>query len=371
MAYLGTRRFCFSLLSAIGLTAFAVIEASSISVMSYNVENLFDLENDPRVSDDEFTPDGDAEWTAEKLHQKLTNLSQVILAVKNEDGSRCPDVLGLVEIENREILDHWRKNYLGQCRYRHLVINRHTEDEPVRDDRRGIKVALLSKLKLAGQPAKYLAYEGGRYLLEVPLELNGNRLVVLVNHWKSRIGGGEDRRALGAKVLRARFEEWNNLDPYADVVAMGDFNDEPEDDSMLKILGITDDLSFWDRDLTQAFIWNTSFEEFNLRQKLKEAQELIELGEPLKLEEVERYWRQKRGTYYFHRDSKFFQLDHLLVSRGLLDSRGFQYKAKSFRVIQPLGFTDQNGAPIPYKSSKNGAVGGASDHFPIMIRLDY
>jgi endonuclease/exonuclease/phosphatase family metal-dependent hydrolase len=358
---------CFVL----SLSIWAEAQASSISVMSYNIENLFDLENDPRISDDEFTPSGAAEWTEEKLHQKLQNLSKVVTAVRNEDGSRCPDVLGLMEVENREILEHWRTNYLSECRYRHLVINRHTDDEPVRDDVRGIKVALLSKLKLGGQPAKYLAYEGGRYILEVPLELNGRRLVVLVNHWKSRIGGGEDKRALGAQTLRSRFEEWNQIDPYTDIVAMGDFNDEPEDASFVKTLGLTSNRNAKDEDLSQAFIWNTSFDEFNLKQKLQEAQELIDLGEPIKLEEVEKFWRQKRGTYYFHRESKFLQLDHLLISRGLLDSRGFQYIPKSFRVIQPLGFTDQNGAPIPYKSSKRGAVGGASDHFPIMIRLNY
>lgn len=353
------------------LTTAVSIQAGTISVMSYNVENLFDLENDPRTNDDEFTPEGRAEWTAEKLVQKLQHLTQVVKSVRNSNGSRCPDVLGLVEVENREILEYWRTHFLGECQYRQLVINRHYEDQPIEDDRRGIKVALLSKLKLAGQPATYLPTQGGRYILEVPLELNGRYLVALVNHWKSRSGGGEEKRIEAAKVLRHRFEFWNQHHPYYDVIAMGDFNDEPENESFTKALLVNDRIEDVELNLEQAFIWNTSFDEMHLERRLEEARELQRQGHPIDLEEVERYWRRMRGTYYFSRDNRFNQLDHILISRGLLQRAGFYYEARSFKVVRPAKFTTPEGYPIPYRPEPGGATGGASDHFPVIVTLRY
>ena len=35
-------------------------------VVFYNLENFFDLENDPDVLDDEFTPEGPKKWTKDK-----------------------------------------------------------------------------------------------------------------------------------------------------------------------------------------------------------------------------------------------------------------------------------------------------------------
>lgn len=356
-------------------SALISLSAGQITVMSYNVENLFDTINDPRVSDDEFTPGGKAEWTEEKLKAKLEHLGHVVTAVKNEDGTFCPTILGLVEVENRAVLEFWKKNYLAECNYTTTMIHDHGSG-PVEDDRRGIKVALLSKLPLQKRfpddPEEFLPHSGGRYILEAQLRLNGMPLIVLVNHWKSRIGDGAQKRLEAGKVLRTRFEFWNQVDPQSDIIAMGDFNDEPEDVSFLNGARVQDDLSLLDDDLNQAFIWNTSFDSFNLRRILAEAKDANDLGDHIDLGELERLVRQKRGSYYFKRDKKFNQLDSILVSRGLLNSSGgFKYIAKTFKVVRPLGFVNVGGAPIPFGTQDDGIFGGASDHFPVLVRLNY
>lgn len=364
------------------VTAGLSLQAGEISVMSYNVENLFDTENDPRIGDDEFTPGGKANWTEEKLQAKLQHLAHVITAVTNEDGTRCPTVLGLVEVENRAVLNEWRNKYLSECKYVTAMIHDHQPDERIIDDGRGIKVALLSKLKVAKRspddPEEFLPHSGGRYILEAQLTLNGMPLVVLVNHWKSRIGDGAQKRLEAGKVLRSRFEYWNQIDPYSDVIAMGDFNDEPEDVSFVNGARVQDDLSMREDNLDQAFIWNTSFEEFNLRRILAWAKEANDLGDHIDLAALERSTRQKRGSYYFKRDRKFNQLDSILVSRGLLNSQGFEYLfaannggKRNFRVVRPLNYYNDAGAPIPFGVQDDGVFGGASDHFPVMVRLTY
>ena len=52
----------------------------------YNLENLFDIYNDPAKNDEQFLPDGQNKWTAEKYAQKLKNMAQVIRAMKDENG---------------------------------------------------------------------------------------------------------------------------------------------------------------------------------------------------------------------------------------------------------------------------------------------
>src|SRR6266542_1970418 len=73
-----------------------------IRIMSYNTENLFDTYDDPLTSDEDFTPTGRMHWTNEKYHHKLLNIYKVIAGV---GGWQPPEVIGLVEIENRKVLN--------------------------------------------------------------------------------------------------------------------------------------------------------------------------------------------------------------------------------------------------------------------------
>ena len=73
-------------------------------VVFYNLENFFDLENDPDVLDDEFTPEGPKKWTKDKYDKKLSNIEKVFfdIAAINKD---YPAVIGVCEIENRNVLE--------------------------------------------------------------------------------------------------------------------------------------------------------------------------------------------------------------------------------------------------------------------------
>lgn len=73
-------------------------------VAFYNVENLFDIYDDPSVLDEEFTPEGPKNWTEAKYEKKIGNLAEVIygLSASNKD---FPAVIGLAEVENHRVLD--------------------------------------------------------------------------------------------------------------------------------------------------------------------------------------------------------------------------------------------------------------------------
>ena len=105
-------------------TTFA--QARQISVMSWNVENLFDTEDQPDRIDEEFLPEGKFEWTEEKLILKMRNLARVITSVKNPDGSVCPDFLGMVEVEHAQIAQRFNREFLQECKYDKILADTHT-----------------------------------------------------------------------------------------------------------------------------------------------------------------------------------------------------------------------------------------------------
>ena len=68
------------ILTAVLLLAFFSLRAEDKSyvVTFYNVENFFDIYDDPSTRDEEFTPDGPKEWTQAKYDKKLANISKVL-----------------------------------------------------------------------------------------------------------------------------------------------------------------------------------------------------------------------------------------------------------------------------------------------------
>src|SRR6188474_2260972 len=67
----------------------------------YNVQNLFDTENDPHARDEEFLPSGSAHWTLDRYKTKLQHLAKCISELGDPDG---PEILGLCEVENKKVL---------------------------------------------------------------------------------------------------------------------------------------------------------------------------------------------------------------------------------------------------------------------------
>jgi len=65
--------------------------------------------------------------------------------------------------------------------------------------------------------------------LRVDLELDGVPLTLVVNHWRSQIGGRDDQRLATARFLAAELAGIRNL------VLLGDFNDTEDSESILAL----------------------------------------------------------------------------------------------------------------------------------------
>lgn len=186
--------------------------AEEISIMAFNVENLFDDKHDANREDFTYMPLSakntpevqnfcktqkgyykreclESDWNSTIIEKKLKNVAEVILSVDEKKGA---DVLLLVEVENDNILTQLNKRFLQDAGYKTQVLI----EGP---DERGIDVAVLSRLPLDGKAVLHkIPFKGineedqkwmnrSRGILEVPLKLpNGSKLITLSTHFPSQ-----------------------------------------------------------------------------------------------------------------------------------------------------------------------------------------
>lgn len=211
----------------------------------YNLENLFDTYADPVKNDSEFLPEGKNKWTQAKYEKKLHNMAKVIRSMA-DNNKRWHTILGISEIENRLVIeDLVSQPEIADANYQIVHY-----DSP---DRRGVDVALLYKpdqftyLDSESIPFDFnsdidfsdtdTSYFKTRDILMVHGLIAGEHFAFYVAHLPSRIGGkGGNLRSRGAEIIYNHSREMEAKYPGIKIVAMGDMNDNPTDDSMAKYL---------------------------------------------------------------------------------------------------------------------------------------
>lgn len=202
-------------------------------IMFYNVENYFDAIHDSTKTYNEFTPNGDLRWTNKKYTKKRNNIYKVIKAV---GGWNQVSLIGLVEVENEFVISDLVNNTpLARDGYDYV----HYES----NDFRGIDVALLYKTSdfkiLHSHKVEILDPKNQSFttrdMLYVVGLLANDTLHVIVNHWTSRYRGyleSEPLRILAAQKLISLTDSICSANRNANIILMGDFNDNPDNKSM-------------------------------------------------------------------------------------------------------------------------------------------
>lgn len=215
---------------------------SRYTIAFYNLENLFDTVNDPEKMDEVFTPKGEAKWNEHRLASKVRKLGSVIASIGQQDNPFKPVLVGVAEVENAYVLQRLVDSpHLKELGYSFVHY-----DSP---DERGIDTALIYRsafFKVITSKAVYVKIETPeghpdltRDILHVTGELQGQRVHVLVNHWPSRRAGEVEtayRRLEAAKHNRTIIATIKNEEPDARIIIMGDFNDDPQSDSIAHLM---------------------------------------------------------------------------------------------------------------------------------------
>lgn len=303
-------------------------QSGEITLMSWNVQNLFDDKKDGEEYG-EFDPEK-GEWTRELYHKRLSLLTRVI-----EDAGN-PDVLLLQEVENRDVLEALSQYLDG---YSWIVF----PGDPVSPAGTGVlsryPVTQVS-LHYPGEAEVLL-----RPLMEVHISAEGEELILFNNHWKSRRGGASETgylRRMSSAFLKQRICEILKGNPMAKIILAGDFNeniDEAERGNSVKAFSSEEDSALLgvvsEKSLCRGSHFYSPWEDSG-----------------------------EKGSYWFK--ESWQTLDHFFISPGLLMNRGVTFK--EFILFQKNYMVTHEGVPLKW-ISRYGR--GYSDHLPLICRLTF
>ena len=310
----------------------------NLTIAFYNVENLFDLVDEPGKKDEEFMPESEKKWNEERYSKKLKDLSRVLSSInKNE----LPEIIGLCEVENKKVVeDLVETGELANKKYNVI----HYESP----DFRGIDCALVYRPDefkvMTSFPIKVNFKNEPDYLTRDILYVKGktkNReeFHIFVNHWPSRIGGTEKtepNRIEVATILKNKIDSIQLENTSAKIIVMGDMNDEPSNNSLANTLSAQ-----------KPEVENADF---------------VNLMYPVHT--------NNKGSYLYR--GNWNMLDNMVVSSNLLDTKGFQCTDKQGFVFHKewMEYKSEDGQVSPNRTYGGpNYYGGISDHFPVYFTL--
>lgn len=202
-------------------------EKSSLRIVSYNVENLFDTKHDTLKNDSSFLPEGMHHWTYRRYQTKIDRIAQVLV---NIGGWESVPLVGLCEVENARCL----RNLCYKLRRFHYKYVHY--DSP---DERGVDVALLydsTRLSILNSRALSLSLDGDatRDILYVSaLYEKRDTVHVMMCHLPSQLGGASNtdwKRQRAKSLIQSQIDSIFLFQPSANIVVMGDMNTSAQDD---------------------------------------------------------------------------------------------------------------------------------------------
>ncbi|MDM1043563.1 endonuclease/exonuclease/phosphatase family protein [Myroides sp. 1354] len=313
------------------------------TIAFYNVENLFDTIRDPKIYDEEWTPDGAQAWTKKKYEKKINNLTRVMSQIGTDENPQMPTIIGVAEVENRGVLEDLVKApsmIPGDYDIVHY-------DSP---DRRGIDVGLLYSKKhfiptnTSAHPLYiYDQLKDNKRIytrdqLLVTGLLDGEEVHFIVNHWPSRVGGekaSSPNREAAAALNMKIIDSLQTINPKAKIITMGDMNDGPYNKSIKKVLKAEGD------------------------RKKVQPQGLFN--------PMEKMSKDGLGTLAYRDAWDIF--DQMILTEAYLTEGYDSWKYWKARIFKKPFMVQETGQYKGYPLRNSNSEPGYSDHFPVYIYL--
>ncbi|GAA4803852.1 endonuclease/exonuclease/phosphatase family protein [Litoribaculum gwangyangense] len=309
----------------------------------YNLENLFDPIDDP-TKFDEASPIMELNTNKEEAYKKkIKNMARVIADIGKDVTNNAPALIGVSEVENREVLEDLINDSLLIDKD-YGIVHYHSPDA------RGIDVALLyqkklftpistssHELKIYDDISRKRVYTRDQLLVSGNLE--DDPIHIIVNHWPSRSGGearSRPKRVAAAKLTKHLVDSLQVIDPYAKVFIMGDLNDDPTNSSVKDVLKAKKD-----------------------RNKVG----LKGIYNP-----YENFFKDGLGTTAYRDAWSLF--DQILITKPLLEKDYSSYRYYKASIYNENYLITSKGQykGYPFRSWSNGGFSdGFSDHFPVCV----
>ena len=312
------------------------------TVAFYNLENLFDTINDVNKND-EASPIMEIRFNRGKIYrEKVSNMAEVVSQIGFDVTKRPPSILGICEVENRMVVEDLISDEKLK-KYNYGIVHYESPDD------RGIDVGLIYnkdvfKVKNSSSHDVFITGNNSskrrntRDQLVVSGYLDGELMHFIVNHWPSR-GADETKRIAAAEVNNLIIDSLRNKYENPKIITMGDFNDDPFDKSIKKILGAKKNVS----DVEKNDMYNP-FETI-----------LVDEGV---------------GSNAYR--DKWQLFDQIILSKPFLDKNYKDYQLYKAGVFNKSFLINKKGKfkGYPFRSFSYGTfTGGYSDHLPPYIYL--
>lgn len=343
MRKLQFRFFTLFLVVFLGLNAQEKKKFKVHTIAFYNLENLFDTINDT-TKFDERSPIMEMKANrAEVYKKKVHNMARVLADIGSEVTHNTPAIIGVSEIENREVLEDVVNDPL-LLHKDYGIVHFHSPDV------RGIDVALLyqkslftpiytssHELKIYDDRTRKRVYTRDQLLVSGKLE--GEMIHLIVNHWPSRSGGearSRPKRIAAAKLTKRITDSLLSTDPYAKIFIMGDFNDDPTNASIKDILKAKKDR----KDVMLKGIYNP----------------------------MESMSKKGLGSNAYRDAWSLF--DQIMVTKPLLEKDYSSFRFYKAGIFGKNYLINKKGRwkGYPFRSFADGGfTNGFSDHFPVFV----
>lgn len=305
------------------------------TIAFYNAENLFDVFVDNKTISTDFLPISAKNWTAKRYQRKIQNLGSVISKIGFASVQKPPVLIGLAEVESDKVLEDLIKSK-DLSGYNYGFVHYNSLDE------RGIDVALLyNKDNFMVEYSKAIPLliqdEFGntdytRDILLVTGYVDGIKIHLLVNHWPSRHEGRDEtefKRIDAADQVTKIISSLQNDDSNAQIIVMGDFNDNPNSRSISNLK-------------TFNGLFNT----------------------------MESKWSYSRGSV--NHNFTWIRFDQIFVTQNFLDGNQNVFKFLKADIFDEKFLTQYEGKfkGQPHRTYVGKKYkGGFSDHFPVYIQI--
>jgi predicted extracellular nuclease len=312
------------------------------TVAFYNLENLFDTINDENKND-EASPIMEIRSNRGKIYrEKVSNMANVISQIGFDVTKRPPSILGICEVENRMVVEDLISDEKLR-KYNYGIVHYESPDD------RGIDVGLIYnkdvfKVKNSNSHDVFITGNNSskrrntRDQLVVSGYLDGELMHFIVNHWPSR-GADETKRIAAAEVNNFIIDSLRSKYENPKIITMGDFNDDPFDKSIKKILGAKKNIN----DVKKNDMYNP-FETI-----------LVDEGV---------------GSNAYR--DKWQLFDQIILSKPFLNKNYKDYQLYKAGVFNKSFLINKKGKfkGYPFRSFSYGTfTGGYSDHLPPYIYL--
>jgi endonuclease/exonuclease/phosphatase family metal-dependent hydrolase len=337
----------------------------SVVLVSWNVQALFDGTDSGKEYAEYRASSG---WTGEKYLARINSITEALKTLGGGNSgtaaNKAPDIIALVEIENEKVMED-----IAAAASYHWTFFASSPGA-------ALGLGLISRFPIVDTKTHSAYFEGAeapRPVAEIWVDAEGKTLVLMVCHWKSKLGGNRETEAARkseAAIIARRLLEIQAADTGIPVIVAGDLNENADEffraGYACALMPDSGETAEYIREAGNSA--RPGFQDFLV----------LSVNRPPRTDYLDGVnaaavlyspWMEETditetgsGSYYYN--GQWETIDHFLFSGAAFDGDGWDFA--EFRVAGIYPFSGGDGTPNAYVPWTGN---GLSDHLPLLARL--